>query len=116
MNELQKIIYHMRQINTLSQQCKILMFGVFFTMKPKTQIQIYEPNGYEILCEIAETMKKSMTVTESNSHYTYTLEIDGVEIVTSKKREVTMYEELQILKKENQKLKEELRLKSQVSR
>lgn len=111
MKDLQKIIYHMRQIDALSQQCKILMFGVFFTMKPKTQIQIHEPNGYEILCEIAETMKKSMTVTESNSHYTYTVNIDGLEVMTSVQREVTMYEELQILKKENQKLKEELRLK-----
>lgn len=111
MKDLQKIIYHMRQINTLSQQCKILMFGVFFTMKPKTQIQIYEPNGYEILCEIAETMKKSMKVTESNSHYTYTVNIDGLEVMTSVQREITMYEELQNLKKENQKLREELRLK-----
>ena len=111
MKDLQKIIYHMRQIDALSQQCKILMFGVFFTMKPKTQIQIYEPNGYEILCEIAETMKKSMTLTESNSHYTYTVNIDGLEVMASVQREITMYEELQILKKENQKLREELRLK-----
>ena len=101
----------MRQIDALSQQCKILMFGVFFTMKPKTQIQIYETNGYEILCEIAERMKKNITVTESNSQYTYTVNIDGLEVITSIQREVTMYEELQILKKENQKLREELRLK-----
>ena len=101
----------MRQIDALSQQCKILMFGVFFTMQSNTQIQIHEPNGYEILCEIAERMKKNITVTESNSQYTYTVNIDGLEVITSIQREVTMYEELQILKKENQKLREELRLK-----
>ena len=111
MKDLQKIIYHMRQIDALSQQCKILMFGMFFTMQSNTQIQIHEPNGYEILCEIAERMKKNITVTESNSQYTYTVNIDGLEVITSIQREVTMYEELQILKKENQKLREELRLK-----
>lgn len=111
MKDLQKIIYHMRQIDALSQQCKILMFGMFFTMQSNTQIQIHEPNGYEILCEIAERMKKNITVTESNSQYTYTVNIDGLEVITSIQREITMYEELQILKKENQKLKEELRLK-----
>lgn len=116
MKDLQKIIYHMRQIDALSQQCKILMFGMFFTMQSNTQIQIHEPNGYEILCEIAETMKKSMTVTESNSHYTYTVNIDGLEVMTSVQREITMYEELQKLRHENQKLKEELRFASQVSR
>ena len=98
MKDLQKIIYHMRQIDALSQQCKILMFGVFFTMKPKTQIQIYETNGYEILCEIAERIN-----------------IDGLEVITSVQREITMYEELQKLRHENQKLKEELRFASQVS-
>lgn len=111
MNELQKIIYHMRQINTLSHDCKMLIYGMFFTHKPNTQITISEPNGYEILCELAEKFNKNICVSESNDSYTYTLEIDGVEIVTSKKREITMYEELQILKKENQKLREELRLK-----
>lgn len=111
MKDLQKIIYHMRQIDALSQQCKILMFGMFFTMQSNTQIQIHESNGYEILCEIAERMKKNITVTESNSQYTYTVNIDGLEVITSIQREITMYEELQILKKENQKLKEELRLK-----
>lgn len=111
MNKLQKIIYHMRQIDTLTKQSKILMYGMFFTIKPKSQIQIHEPNGYEILCEIAEYFKKSMTVSESNSHYTYTVDVDGVEIMTSMQREITMYEELQNLKKENRRLKEELRLK-----
>ena len=109
MNNLLEIIEHMKEVDILIKQAYIQVLGINFSINSKIEIHI--SGGYKTINKLANITNKNIKTSENLSEYKkYFIDVDDIKVIALEKRNIAISKELEHLRAENAKLKQELKV------